>query len=79
MIRNLIIMAIVILSLSSCYGDWVVYNESYPVTTVTTSTVVTIRPLWEYKYPRVRYRVPLSPPDRQRRYGRGRVMRGGRR
>ena len=76
MIRNLIIMAIVILSLSSCYGDWAVYNESYPVTT---ATVVTIRPLWEYKYPRVRYHVPLSPPDHQRRYGRGRVMRGGRR
>lgn len=45
MIKNLIIMATVILSLSSCYGDWVVYNESYPVTT---ATVVTVRPLWEY-------------------------------
>ena len=67
MIKYLIIVAIVILSLSSCYGDWVVYNESYPVTT---ATVVTVRPLWEYEYPRVRYRVPLSPPDRQRRYGR---------
>ena len=56
MIKNLIIMAIVILSLSSCYGDWVVYNESYPVT-----SIVTVRPLWE-EYPRVRYRVPSPFP-----------------